>query len=126
MEARPSPEYSYDAAITKLVSVLATTKSASTYRFVTPGDEDIPDHCADGNEVGFGGSRGGYLKLSAYVDTESRITIGCTGAALIYIGRRKTAALLPASIDGSPAFRVSSVEMFSLDDLMYVKSHRVR
>ena len=120
LEARPSPEFAYSAAITKLFNALGRITSASKFGFIAPGDEEIEDEGLCDSETGFSRDRGRYLKLAAYIDMESRISVGCAGAALAYIGRRKTVGLLPANTNGSLAFRVSSIEMFNLSDLMYV------
>ena len=120
LEARPSQEFAYGAAITKLVNVIASLPTTSSFDFVAPGDEDIYQDFKKGDEIGFTGSRGKFLQLSACIDTDSRITIGCAGAALTYMGRRKAVGFLPGSTNEPPAFRVSSLEMFRLSDTMYV------
>ena len=99
--------------------MIAELPSTSRLGFIAPGDQDIYENHAEGNEIGFTGSRGKFLKLSACIDTESRISIGCAGAALTYMGRRKAVGFLPGGTDGSPTFHVSSVEMFNLNEMMY-------
>ena len=128
LESRPSPEFAYNAAIKKLVKVMSAVPSTFPTGFVTPGDDDDDffENYPDGNEVGFTESRGTFLRLSAYIDTESCITVGCAGAALTYMRRRKTVGFLPGSMDGSPAFRVATVEMFNVGDMMYVIADPVR
>ena len=51
---------------------------------------------------------------------ESRLTIGCAGALLTYIGRRKAVEYLPSDADASSLFRIATVEMFNLQGTMYV------
>lgn len=121
LESRPSPEFSYNAAITKLVGVITNLPDASSMGLLAPGDQDSYEPYAEAVEVGFSGTRGNFLKLSACVDLSSQISIGCAGAALTYLGRRKSIGFLPGTMNEASAFRVSSIAMFSLGDMMHVQ-----
>ena len=101
--------------------MIATLPRTFPLDFVAPGDGDDDKDYVEDNEIEFTGTRGKFLRLSAYIDIDSRITIGCAGAALTYIGRRKAVGFPRRSADESPAFRVSSLDMFSLGDVMYVR-----
>ena len=72
----------------------------------------------DGNEVGCTSRQGRLLRVSAYIDMESRLTVGCAGALLTYIGRRKAVEYLPNDADAVGSFRISTIEMFSLKEQM--------
>ena len=72
----------------------------------------------DGNEVGCTSRQGRLLRLSAWIDMESRLTVGCAGALLTYIGRRKAVEYLPNDADAVDSFRISTIEMFSLKGQM--------
>ena len=45
--------------------------------------------------------------------------MGCAGAVLTYLQRRRSVQYLPGDADASMAFRISSIEVFSLDGMMY-------
>ena len=84
---------------------------------ITPGDNnayDYEDHDGDGNN----GQYGRLLRLSSNVNLESRVTVGCCGAVLAYLSRRKSVQFLPGDAAADLVFRVSSIEMFNLKDTM--------
>lgn len=91
--------------------------------FITPGDSDVHEDYADGNEAGYTGRQGKLLRLAAYIDLESRLTIGCAGAVLTYIGRRKAVDYLPGDVGANSFFRVAKIERFNLKDVMYAVLH---
>lgn len=72
----------------------------------------------DGNEVGCTSRQGRLLRLSAWIDMESRLSVRCAGALLTYIGRRKAVEYLPNDTDAVASFRISTIEMFSLKGQM--------
>ena len=72
----------------------------------------------DGNEIGCTNRQGRLLRLSAWIDMESRVTVRCAGALLTYIGRRKAVEYLPNDADAIESFRISTIEMFSLKGQM--------
>lgn len=72
----------------------------------------------DGNEIGCTNRQGRFLRLSAWIDMESRVTVRCAGALLTYIGRRKAVEYLPNDADAIESFRISTIEMFSLKGQM--------
>lgn len=106
--------------------MVAGLPSTSRTGFIAPGEQDVYEAYTEGFEIGYTESRGKVLRLSACIDTESRISIGCAGAALTYMGRRNAVGILPSSMDGAPTFHVSSVEMFSLNDMMHVLIFLIR
>ena len=87
--------------------------------FITPGDADIYDDHNDSNGAGFTARQGKLLRLSGKIDIESRLTIGCAGAVLTYLQRRKAVEYLPGDTDANLAFYVSTVEMFSMAGFMW-------
>ena len=86
--------------------------------FVTPGMNDAIGDYEDGNEVGCTSRQGRLLRLSAWIDMESRLSVRCAGALLTYIGRRKAVEYLPNDADAIESFRISTLEMFSLKGQM--------
>ena len=88
--------------------------------FVTPGNSnDYNDH-NDVNDAGYTGRQGKLLRLSGKIDIESRLTIGCAGAVLTYLQRRKAVEYLPGDNDANLALQNLTVEMFSLAGFMYM------
>ncbi len=118
LEVRPSPEFGYEAGKNKLVNLRLRSEDESQVSFVTPEDSDDYNDHNDGNDAGYTGRQGKLLRLSGKIDIESRLTIGCAGAVLTYLQRRKAVDYLPGDTDANLAFQISIVEMFSLAGFM--------
>lgn len=118
LEVRPSPEFNYESGKNKLINLRIGSDVGPRVTFITPGDADTYEDIGDGNGAGFTGRQGQLLRLSGWIDVESRITVGCAGAVLTYLQRRKAARFLPGDIDSQLAYRVSTIEMFSLSGMM--------
>ena len=56
------------------------------------------------------------VRLSSFINTSSKITVGCAGAVLAYIQRKRDGEYIPG--DPRAAASVASIEMFSLKDTM--------
>lgn len=86
---------------------------------ITPDNNNYHyDGYEDQSEPGSTGRYGKLLRLSGRVDLESRLSIGCCGAVLTYLSRRKAVQFLPGDLAADLAFRVSTMEMFNLHNTM--------
>ena len=119
LEFRPSPEFDYDAGKSKLMNLRLFADGSSEVSFTTPGDNDPYNDYGDGNDAGYTSCQGHLLRLSASIDMESRLTIGCAGALLTYVARRKAVEHLPDDINVNSSFRVTKLQMFTLKETMY-------
>lgn len=118
LEFRPSTEFNHDAGKNKLINLGLSTDGNPKISFITPGDNDPFDDYGDGTAVGYTSRQGQLLKISASIDMESRLTIGCAGALLTYVARRKAVENLPDEVNATDLFRISTIEMFSLKGTM--------
>ena len=118
LEVRPSPEFGFEPAKAKLINIRLATDTVPHMAFVTPGDAESYDDFVESSEPDYTGKQGKLLRLSGIVDLESRLTVGCAGAVLTYLQRRKAVVYLPGGVPAQPAFRLSAIEMFSLDGVM--------
>ncbi|KAL8660590.1 MAG: hypothetical protein Q9202_006399 [Teloschistes flavicans] len=120
LEVRPSPEFGYEAGKAKLCNLHLSSDNAPFAAFVTPGDaESYPEY--EGNhEPDHNGYQGKLLRLAGHIDLESRLTVGCTGAVLTYLQRKKAVIYLPGDDEANLAFRVSAVETFNLTGVMSI------
>ena len=118
LETRPSPEFGYEAGKNKLVNLRLRSDDASQVSFITPGDTDAYDDRDGRNGAGYTVRQGKLLRLSGKIDIDSRLTIGCAGAVITYLQRRKAVEYLPGDVDANLAFHISAVEMFSLAGFM--------
>ncbi|KAA8906732.1 muts domain V-domain-containing protein [Sphaerosporella brunnea] len=107
---RPSNEFAYETARSRLVALkIGEYKGPDV---VAP--QDLHDVSAEGGQ-----SRGNLLKLAAWVDMDSRITVGCAGAVLAYLQRMKA---IQEGADRGGVLAIQSVEMFSLRNVMFVNA----
>ena len=118
LEFRPSPEFNYDAGKNKLVNLHLFADGSSEVSFTTPGERNPYDGYGDGIDAGYTSRQGQLLRLSASIDMESRLTIGCAGALLTYLARRKAVEHLPDDINANNPIHISRLEMFTLRDTM--------
>jgi DNA mismatch repair protein MSH5 len=112
---RPVSEFSYDSARSRLVNLKLGHDDGPRITFITPGDLT-----AGTNEDGVTGDaamesrQGQLLRLAGWIDVDSRVTVGCAGAVLAYIHRKRAATFLPGDLAAQAMHRVSIIEMFTL------------
>ncbi|KAL9589019.1 MAG: hypothetical protein Q9203_002186 [Teloschistes exilis] len=114
LEVRPSPEFAYEAGKAKLCNLRLSSDDAPFVAFVTSGDAESYQEYEDGHEPGHNGHHGKLLELAGHIDLESRLTVGCAGAVLTYLQRKKAVVYLPGDAEANLAFRLSAVETFNL------------
>ncbi|KAF3000149.1 MutS protein msh5 [Curvularia kusanoi] len=120
LDIRPSGEFCYDAAKTKLMTLRLGEIDGTQLNFVVPGDH-VAAHDDDAP-----GQQCQLLRLAGWIDVESRVTVGCAGALLSYLQRRRAAAYLPGDRAAHMMFRVTTLEMFSLRDKMFINADTLR
>ena len=124
---RPSHEYLYEPSLKKLEDLQYCIEerirdqagSIDHLNFITPGDNEADQNSIVTLEPGLSARRGRTLRLSAIIDLDSKISIGCAGAVLMYLQRRKAARCLPREGNIVHAFSISDIEFFSLNEAMY-------
>ncbi|KFY27431.1 hypothetical protein V493_03503 [Pseudogymnoascus sp. VKM F-4281 (FW-2241)] len=124
LDSRPSAEFQYEAAKSKLVSCDLSGSNGPRMQFSTPGDELMGNmgYIQDPEDYEAAGYQGRLLRLAGCIDLESRVSIGCAGAVLNYLARRRTTEYLPGDQEALVAFHVSTIEMFSLADMMFINA----
>ncbi|KAH6895100.1 muts domain V-domain-containing protein [Thelonectria olida] len=119
-----SSEFSTESAHERLVT-LQSEIAAPNQAIFSAGNghdplEDIRDHpnvALRQESLVFRSLRcGGSINLS------SQVSVGCAGAVLGDLGRRRSVGFLPDGQVAGALFRVQSVEMFSLSGFMFVSS----
>ena len=118
MDMRPAAEFDYEAGKNKLASIKLPSKARHRSSIITPGNNSTYNDYEDPQEAGNSGHFGKLLRLSGRVNLESRLTVGCCGAVLTYLSRRKAVQFLPGDTASNMVFRVSNIEMFSLKNTM--------
>lgn len=117
VDVLPSQEFSYSNAQSKLVALDVSSTHEERLRFFVPHHGISGPEEANAEEMGFTLQEGRLLRMSSFVDMENPITIGCAGAILTYLQRRRATG--PSIADSSScAFKVRALQMFSLRNTM--------
>ncbi|KAI4752933.1 hypothetical protein E4T52_14463 [Aureobasidium sp. EXF-3400] len=120
---RPASEFSYGSARNRLAGLKLDHEDGPKITFVTPGDL-----IAEGNEEHIAGDaavesrQGQFLRLAGWIDVDSKVTVGCAGAILTYIHRKRAATFLPGDVAAQAMHRISTIEMFTLAGSMFVNA----
>ncbi|MCJ1249396.1 MutS protein msh5 [Trapelia coarctata] len=122
IDIRSSPEFNYEAGKRKLVDIRTLKRARSLADFVVPGEDTSYEEYGEGYETGFTRHQGKLLRLSGSIDLESQISVGCAGAVLTYLQRRRAVQYLPGDEDAARSFQISAIEMFTLDGIMLVNA----
>ncbi|KAI0599362.1 muts domain V-domain-containing protein [Biscogniauxia sp. FL1348] len=115
-----SSDFRYETARDKLLGLDLGMDSRPSMLYTSVVDQDMAE--TDDCDAPEGSRQGRLMQLGTSINIESRVTIGCAGAVLNDIQRRRTAQYLPNDPDASVAFRIRSVEMFALFDSMFVNA----
>lgn len=111
LEVRPSPEFSYEGAKNKLANLELGSDEGPRIHFIVPGDFLAEE---EGGET----RQEHLLRLASWIDIESRLTVGCAGAVLSYLQRRRAAGYLPEDEAQHSFFCIASIAMFSIKGFM--------
>ncbi len=117
-EIRPAPEFSYEGAMNKLLSLPPLAAHGNNVEFLVPTDSILYDEDLPPDELGLTNRRGKLLQISAWLDLDSKLSIGCIGAVLAHLQRKRSARYSPNDPGASQAFRVDRLEMFSIRGTM--------
>lgn len=122
LECRPNAEFGYDSARNRLVNLRIGQEGGPTVTFVVPGDVVAHNDDQSLGDNGFHGRQASFLRLSGWINLESRLTVGCAGAVLAYLQRRRATTYLPGDRDAESMLKIAIVEMFSLKDSMFINA----
>ncbi|ETS87538.1 hypothetical protein PFICI_01366 [Pestalotiopsis fici W106-1] len=110
-------EFKYESAKEKLLGLYIESREEQGMIFASVVDEQ-----ADDQHDQHGSMLGSLMRLGTSINLESQLSIGCAGAVLSDLNRRRTAEYLPGDLDATIAFRIKSIEMFKLFDSMFVSA----
>ncbi|CAG8943853.1 unnamed protein product [Penicillium salamii] len=121
IDVRPTAEFSYSNAESKILALDLSSTHEDRIRFFVPqnglaGPEEVASE-----EMGFTLREGRLLHISSSVDMENPVTIGCVGAILTYLQRRR--AVAPTVLEETSEYRIRALQMFNLDDTMWINSN---
>lgn len=91
---------------------------------MVPGEEEPAGDILT-EEIGMTDERGRALHISGSVNLESQLSIGCAGAIITYLQRKKASEYLHGDPAAEGAYPIFRLETFSLKDTMYVLSSKI-
>lgn len=118
MDVCPTQDFSYLNAENRLVALDVASSHEDRLRFFVPHSGLTGPEEVNPEDMGFTLYEGRLLHISSAIDIENPVTMGCVGAILTYLQKRRAKNTGLEHMD-SCAFRVRSLEMFSLKDTMW-------
>jgi DNA mismatch repair protein MSH5 len=117
LDIRPSQEFSHSNATAKLAALEVASAHEQRIKFFVPHNGLIDPGQLDAESLGFTLQEGRLLHMASSIDMENTVTIGCAGAVLAYLQRRRTTESI-TTLGTTTAYQVRFVEMFSLKGTM--------
>lgn len=122
LECRPSGDFGYQSARDKLVDLQIGQRDGPAVTYVVPGDVLARDDQYLADDDGSAGQQAQLLRLSGWINMESRLSVGCIGALLSYLQRRRSTTYLPLDPNAGSMFRINTIEMFSMAGTMFINA----
>lgn len=117
LDIRPSQEFSGPSAKSKLTALKIFATHEQLMQFLVPQGGIIGPEEMETEATGFTLQEGRLLHMSSSVDMENAVTIGCAGAILTHLQRRRATDMIPGN-RASDLLRINPVRMFGLKDTM--------
>ncbi|KAL4886538.1 muts domain V-domain-containing protein [Aspergillus karnatakaensis] len=121
LDVRPSQEFNPAHAKNKLVALDISTKHEDRFKFLVPHNGLVDTDQLDTANVDFTLQEGRHLHIASYLDLENKVTLGCAGAILTYLQRRRSSDMV-AEGTASGLYQVTSFEMATLNGTMFVNA----
>ncbi|KAI1094799.1 muts domain V-domain-containing protein [Rostrohypoxylon terebratum] len=115
-----STDFRYDTGKAKLLALDLETLGHQSVLYTSVVDDMVDE--ADSFSGGQNSRQARLMRLGTLINLDSRLTIGCAGALLGDLQRRRTAHYLPNDPDALVPFKIKSIEMFALFDSMFVNA----
>ena len=124
VDYRPNLEFSYEGAKNKLVNLQSIPIGEEGVRFLIPGDSSTYGDDQGHDELGLTSRQGKLIRISGWINLDSRVSLGCVGAVLTSLQRKRSDEFLQDDPDSQQAYRITNMEMFSMQGKMYVSLTR--
>ncbi|KAL4958995.1 MutS family protein MSH5 [Aspergillus stella-maris] len=121
LDVRPSQEFNPSNAKNKLVALDISSKHEERFRFLVPHNGLVDTDQLDTEHLDFTLEEGRHLHMGSSLDLENKVTLGCAGAILTYLQRRRSSDLVSGGAD-TGLYQVASFELSTLDGTMFVNS----
>ncbi|KAL5002701.1 muts domain V-domain-containing protein [Aspergillus recurvatus] len=87
------------------------------FKFLVPHNRLVGTDQLDAENLDFTLEEGRHLQMASFFDLENEVTLGCAGAILTYLQRRRSSDMVAGDTD-SGLYQVASFEMSTLDGTM--------
>ncbi|KAI1423077.1 putative MSH5 protein [Xylaria sp. FL1777] len=112
-----STDFRYETGKNKLIDLHLETDAPQSMVYTTIIDNTVLEDQSRGSR------QGQLMQLATFVNLDTNVLqIGCAGAVLSDVQRRRTIQYLPNDPDALAALRIRSVKMFSLFNSMFVNA----
>ncbi|KAF9890300.1 MutS protein msh5 [Aspergillus nanangensis] len=122
LDIRPSQEFSYANARNKLAALEVSTRHEQRIRFLVPHNGLVDPEQMDPETLDFTLQEGRLLHMSSSIDMENTVTIGCAGAVLTHLQRRRATISSTTNENSTSFYQIDSMEMFCLSGTMFVNA----
>ncbi|EFR01530.1 mismatch repair protein 5 [Nannizzia gypsea CBS 118893] len=120
LDVRPTQEFGFESAKIKLSSLKLSPEPNTAFRFLIPGTSFSHDGDVTGETIDFTEQQGYLLNISGVIDMENCISVGCAGAILTYLQRKRATISLRYGSLSSAAIGIKSLGMISLQKTMLI------
>jgi DNA mismatch repair protein MSH5 len=87
---------------------------------MVPSKDSEYDEAQQIDDLGLTNQAGNLLKLLGQLDFEDRAGVGCVGALIAYLQKRRASEYLQHDPDAILAYRFTYIETVSVKNIMYV------
>ncbi|RMD45070.1 hypothetical protein DV735_g190, partial [Chaetothyriales sp. CBS 134920] len=119
VQVLPSPEFNFEGALSRLAYFEPSLLAMRT-RLIIPGDAISGEGNLEPSKFGFSDREGRLLQVSSGLDLDSKTSIGCVGALISYLQRKRAPDHVRGDQEVQFADRILRIEMFSFKDTMFV------
>ncbi|RDW76499.1 MutS family protein MSH5 [Aspergillus mulundensis] len=121
LDVRPSQEFNPSNAKNKLIALEVSSKHEERFKFLVPHSGLVDTDQLDAENLDFTLEEGRHLHMASFLDVENKVTLGCSGAVLTYLQRRRSSDMVAGGTD-TGLYQVTSFEMSSLSGTMFVNA----
>jgi DNA mismatch repair protein MSH5 len=120
LDYRPNLEFSYEGAKNKLGNLQSIFAGREGVKFLIPGEPLTYDDGQEHDDFESTSRQGKLLRISGWINLESKVSVGCVGAVLTFLQRKRNAEFLQDDPNAQQAYQIASMEMFSMEGTMYL------
>ncbi|KAL4905989.1 hypothetical protein BDW74DRAFT_184936 [Aspergillus multicolor] len=121
LDVRPFQEFDPSNAKSKLIALEVLSKHEERFKFLVPHNGLVDTDQLDTENLDFTLEEGRHLHMASFLDLENKVTLGCAGAILTYLQRRRSSDMVAGGTD-TGLYQVTSFEMSSLGGTMFVNA----